>query len=143
VLNRFNVLNDPITFVDPFGLSYLVFDRAMNEISLYDKSDIRIGSWSAANNPCSGSEDFPEGKYPFSWHSPHKGAGPNSSFGSHGNYIFEVPRRSGMGVHSGRANEGGYQHCTKGCIRTIDEATSRMKETHKTDPLKQINVIGR
>ena len=61
---------------------------------------------------------------------------------SYGNFIFDVPGRTGMGVHSGRANDGGVNHPTNGCIRTKDQATSTIWNTHYGgDPLTQMEVI--
>jgi uncharacterized protein YgiM (DUF1202 family) len=47
-------------------------------------------------------------------------------YGSVANIVFQYPGRSGMGIHSGRANDkdklgrSGSEHCTMGCIRTTD-----------------------
>jgi len=61
-------------------------------------------------------------------------AGP---FGSYGNFVFDVPGRTGMGVHSGR---NGPQSRTQGCIRTTDDATRAIRDLHAIDPLTIITV---
>ncbi|MCP4346313.1 MAG: hypothetical protein GY795_12400 [Desulfobacterales bacterium] len=133
-------MNNPVNLRDPLGLSSLTFDRSDGTITLSDNAGNTVGSWEAANNVTEGSSEWPSGTYDFSWHSPHSGSDANSSFGSNGNFIFDVPDRSGMGTHSGRANQNGPQHVTNGCIRTTDEATQNILETHRNDQLTTITV---
>lgn len=75
-----------------------------------------------------------------SWYNAHTDLDTNSAYGSHGNFIFEVPGHEGMGVHSGRTDRGGPTYNTHGCIRTTDEATEQINQTHATDPLTTITV---
>jgi RHS repeat-associated protein len=119
--------NNPVNWVDPWGLSTLVFDRAAGRIYLDDSNGNEVGNW-------------PAGTYQYAYHTPHPESGVNDAYGSYGNYVFSVPNRSGMGVHSGRANQNGPQHPTNGCIRTTDDATDQIGQTHAVDPLTVLIV---
>jgi hypothetical protein len=127
-------------------MSSLVFSRAQKRIKLLRSNGAEVGTWHAENNAQSGAQPWPNGQYAFSWHSPHAGDDADSSYGSHGNFIFEVPGREGMGVHSGRKNVAdgrgnrGPAHVTDGCVRTTDECTGKIKEIHAGDPLKTITI---
>nr|WP_301288457.1 RHS repeat-associated core domain-containing protein [Natronospira proteinivora] len=142
------VLNDPINRIDPFGLSSLIYDDHVGVLTIISSSG-ESESYPAANNAQSSSAGpFPEGVFEFSWHSPHSGSGPSDPFGSYGNFIFEVPDRQGMGVHSGRegqcdlANQCGIDYSTNGCIRTSDDAMQKIHELHYGgDPIQNITVI--
>ncbi len=63
--------------------------------------------------------------------------GPDTKFGCFGNYMFDVPNRTCMGIHSGRASSTdsagrfGVQHETLGCIRTTDEAMKQIRDLVK------------
>jgi hypothetical protein len=76
----------------------------------------------------------------------HKGDPPQSPYGSHGIFIFDVPDREGMGVHSGREGvpdglgRSGFLHCTMGCVRTTDDAMAQLVTTHSTDPITAITI---
>lgn len=131
--------NNPLNRVDFDGLSDLRYNRATNTLMLKSGSGKIIGVWDANNNVISTASQFPLGESTFSWYSPHSGLGPNSAYGSYGNFIFDVEGHSGMGVHSGRENT---TDLTEGCIRTTDEATKTIKETHEGgDPLETIKVV--
>jgi len=128
-------------------MSFLKFSRSTKTIALFDQSGHLIGFWPAANNAQSSSDGpWPVGRYKFSWHSPHPGATAGSSYGINGNFIFMVPGRSGMGVHSGRsgstdgAGRKDHEYATDGCIRTTDAATSMIRRLHSTDKLTHIIV---
>ncbi|UGQ45401.1 RHS repeat-associated core domain-containing protein [Massilia endophytica] len=132
------VHNNPLGRVDPLGLSDIVFNRATGTITITDRSGNPVGTYPAANNTTSTSNGpWPNGTYPYSHHRPHPESGITGRFGSNGNFVFSVPGRSGMGVHSGR---GGPQSKTEGCIRTSDEATSFLRALHSTDPIQTITV---
>jgi RHS repeat-associated protein len=134
--------NNPLNWMDSFGLSSLVFDPSAGTLTLISGSGEQIGSWDAGNEVVTGTQPWPAGTHAFSWHNPHPESGPNDNFGSYGNFIFDVPGRTGMGVHSGRANDRGVNHPTNGCIRTTDQATSTIWNTHYGgDPLTQMEVI--
>ena len=123
-------LDDPVNGIDPEGLSYLVYDSSQGQLILMGDDMLEVGRWEAANNPDTGLAPYPAGSFRFSWWNPHPESGVNDKFGSYGNFIFDVPGREGMGVHSGRADSGGIEHGTKGCIRTIDDATRVIRDAH-------------
>lgn len=56
--------------------------------------------------------------------------------------IFNVPGRTGMGLHSGRANSGAQNHPTLGCIRTTDAAMGFVRNLITTDPVTSMTVIN-
>ena len=95
---------------------------------------------------CGTAGPFPLGTYTFSWYSRHPGGTANGRYGSYGNFIFEVPGRTGMGVHSGRAKQvdgagrKGTAYATNGCIRTTDAAMRVIANTHNSDPLATLTV---
>jgi hypothetical protein len=125
-------------------MSRLVYSRTNHTLTLYDGNGNQVGQWTAYNNTVSGAADMPMGTHDFSWYAPHPGGTANSSFGSNGNFIFEVPGRTGMGVHSGRGsatNNPGPQHPTNGCIRTTDAATQTIRGIHASDPLSTLTVL--
>ncbi|MDF3983949.1 L,D-transpeptidase [Luteibacter sp. PPL554] len=66
----------------------------------------------------------------------------NGPYGSHGIITFDVPGRTGMGLHSGRADRGAQNHPTLGCIRTTDAAMEAVRELERTDPVTSMNVIN-
>jgi hypothetical protein len=128
-------------------MSNLRFSRSDAKLQLASSDSVVIGTWAAANNVdsrCAGI--WPEGIYAFAYYVAHPGDPPNSAYGSHGIFIFDVPGREGMGVHSGREGlpdglgRRGVLHCTMGCIRTTDEATAQLLRTHAADPITSIAV---
>jgi RHS repeat-associated protein len=141
------VQNDPVNKIDPFGLSDLFYDSGSGTLTLYDSGGNVVGSWPASNNAASNSNGpWTSGTYDYLYHTPHPESGLNDSYGSNGNYVFDVPGRSGMGVHSGRANNCdkanrcGSAYATMGCIRTNDEATDLIGITNLYDPLMTITM---
>jgi hypothetical protein len=124
-------------------MSRLVFSRGSHKLVLYSCTGEQMDSWPAYSNTNPGTNEIPDGTYKFSWHSPHTGKTADSAFGSNGNFIFEVPGRIGIGIHSGRefsCVNPGPQHPTDGCIRTIDKATAKIREVHQRDPLALLTV---
>jgi hypothetical protein len=128
-------------------MSHLEFSRGGSKLQLVSGNNAVIGTWDAANNVdsrCAGI--WPNGTNTFAYYVAHPGDTPNSAFGSHGIFIFNVPGREGMGVHSGREGvpdglgRSGFLHCTIGCIRTTDEATAQLVRTHAVDPINSITV---
>jgi len=121
---------NPTRFVDPSGLSYLVFDRLSGRIKVYSRNGDDLGDYPAANNTGRRSNGpWPEGSFAYERFMPHH-EGPNSSFGSVGNFIFYVPERTDMGIHAGRKNRGGPMYPTLGCVRTTDEGTAAIYRVH-------------
>jgi hypothetical protein len=128
-------------------MSVLEFSRAGITLQLIGTNNSIIGRWDAANNVdsrCTG--QWPNGTYKFAYHVDHPGDSASSPFGAHGIFIFNVPGREGMGVHSGREGipdglgRKGFLHCTLGCIRTTDEAMTQLVRTHVLDPITSITV---
>ena len=135
------VKNNPLTSLDPFGLSSVVFDRATGGISVFDKDGGLLFRCDAANNTTRSSKGpWPLGVYPYAYHNNHP-ADPNGPFGSYGIYVFGVPGRPGLGLHSGRADKGGPEAKTLGCIRTDDDCMKKIQDLTGTDPLTRIAVI--
>jgi RHS repeat-associated protein len=129
---------NPITDIDPTGLSSIVFDRQGGRIDIFDAAGRFRFSCRAGNNVTPWANGpFPTGTYPFSHYNPHPQSGPTDAFGSHGIFIFKVPNRTGMGLHSGRR---GPESPTLGCVRTEDACMLDLKTLHKHDPVKSITV---
>jgi len=127
--------------------STLDYDGATHQLTL-TRGDGTVQRFPAANNPqrVSGGR-WPDGMYDYERHTDHSDDAPDSSYGSHGNYIFTVPGRDKMGVHSGRSNtpDGlgrlGVNHATLGCIRTTDEGTAAIRDVMTSDdPIAHITV---
>ena len=132
------VMNDPVNFVDPSGLSSISYSRSSGTITVSDSGGNTIGTYPAGNNTAKSSNGpWPDGKYDYSYHKSHPESNSTGPYGSNGNFVFDVPGRSGMGVHSGR---NGPESNTMGCIRTTDAATKAIGDLHKKDPLKSITV---
>jgi len=148
VFRRYHVLGDPVNWGDPWGLSKLVFDVSTGTLTVITKHGEEVGTFPASNNAASNSNGpFPKGTFPFSYYSRHVGEGPNDRYGSYGNFIFDVPGRTGMGVHSGRVGlcdklgRCGSDFATMGCIRTTDKATKKIMDLHLGgDPLTTLTV---
>lgn len=123
--------------MDFYGLSDLIFNRDSGTITVYTDHGA-VAQFPAGNNTTSTSGGpWPNGTYPYSHYNAHPESGPNDAYGSNGIFVFDVPGRSGMGVHSGRS---GPQSKTLGCVRTNDEATDFLRTLHETDPLKTLTV---
>ncbi len=121
--------------------SELTFYRgAGGRIELRNNRGALVGSWVARNNVMRSARPYPPGTWRFSHYNRHRDDNPNSAFGSYGIFVFDVPGRSGMGVHSGRANSGGPTHPTLGCIRTTDAAMRAILALHRTDPITRLVV---
>jgi RHS repeat-associated protein len=132
------VRGNPISRIDPLGLSDVTFDRGAGTITAYDNQGNQVGQYPAGNNTTSTSNGaWPDGTYDYSHYVPHPESGATGPYGSNGNFVFDVPGRTGMGIHSGRK---GPQSKTLGCVRTTDEATDFLKKLNQTDPLKTITV---
>ena len=131
---------NPILRVDPTGLSSVVFDRGAGTITVYSGTGSQVGQFPAANNVTSTSGGpWPNGTFAFSHYMAHPESSSTGPYGSNGNFVFNVPGRSGMGIHSGRS---GPQSKTLGCVRTTDDATGFLFDLHGSDPLTAITVMG-
>ena len=130
---------NPISRFDPLGLADAVFDSRSGTLTILDRNGAQIGQFPAGNNTTSNSNGrWPEGSFPYSHYSPHPTSGSTGPYGSNGNFVFDVPGRTGMGIHSGRK---GPQSKTEGCIRTTDQATDFLKNLNPQDPLNTITVF--
>lgn len=128
-------------------MSTLQFDRDSNKLTLLAGNGSVVGMWDAANNVDSHSEGiWPDGTCDFDHCNIHADDAPDSAYGSFGIIVFDVPGRTGMGVHSGREDEAdglgrvGYQYCTMGCVRTTDAAMEQLIATNRTDPITTIEI---
>jgi len=132
------VANNPVNWIDPLGLSSLTYDSGAGTLTLYDSSGNVVGQYPAGNNTVSNSNGpWPTGTYNYLYHTDHPESGPKGRYGSNGNFVFDVPGRTGMGVHSGRH---GPQSPTRGCIRTTDQGTQDISDLNSTDQLTTITV---
>jgi RHS repeat-associated protein len=147
--------NSPQQWTDPTGLSTAVFDRGDRTLTVFPGLGATVHgppspgvTFPAGNNTTSASNGpWPNGTYNFTWQAPHPESGANGSYGSNGNWIFDVPNRTGMGIHAGRAETTdarggrGTEHVTEGCIRTTDDGTDFIRELSGAgDPLSTLTV---
>lgn len=132
-------------------MSTLLFTKAAAQISLVDRAgSVLAGPFVAYNNVDSTSRGpWPPGTYRYIGHIQHTDmTDPEGAYGDYGILIFDVPGRSGMGVHSGRRDvpdglgQIGPKHCTMGCIRTTDEALAAFLLAASTDAFENITVVG-
>ena len=135
------VANNPINHIDPSGLTWLEYDPRRNIIYVHpggpDTQGPALGFPAANNASCK----WAPGMYGHSGYRRHPESGPNDGFGSYGIHYFGVPNRTWIGVHSGRANQGGPSHATLGCIRTTDEGMKYINDRHwGGDPIDYIFV---
>lgn len=120
------------------GLSSLHFSRGSGTITLIGSDGHHVGTFPAGNNTASNSNGpWPNGTYPYLYHVDHPESGEFGPYGSYGNYVFDVPNKIGMGVHSGRQ---GPNSKTMGCVRTTDEAVHAIEIMHAIDPLTSITI---
>ncbi len=139
---------NPLSWIDPYGLSSLQYNNKTHTLVVKNGSGKTVGTFPAANNAQSSSKGpFPAGTWNYDYYKPHPNSGVNGPYGSNGIFIFKVPNRSGLGVHSGRANSCdlagrcGVSHATNGCIRITDPATKLIKSLEQSgDKLTTITV---
>lgn len=155
--------NNPLKYVDPDGLSWVVFNRATNQISLYSQLlGASFGPYLASNNPQrrkkGGIERLRVGRYAFQdrrtprRHGAAGGDTFNGMFGEFGIFRLEPYRDSfgphdAVGIHAGRGNSTdlrgrrGYEYATNGCIRACADFMSVLVEVAAIDPLEGLDVI--
>jgi len=137
------VEGNPMSWVDPGGLSSITYDGQTHTITVTDSAGNTVGTFSANNKTTTTSSGpWPNGTVPYTYSNPHPESDANGPYGSHGIFVFNVPGRSGMGLHSGRANNGAQNHPTFGCIRTTDAAMSFIRDFVPGDPLTTMTVIN-
>src|SRR5262249_6243020 len=71
----------------------------------------------------------------------------NGSFGRFGilrlmPFSLNGVTHEGVGIHSGRANRGGADHPTNGCIRTTDDVMEALFYYIMNDPLVTVIVMN-
>jgi hypothetical protein len=133
-------------------MSTLVFDGAAHTLTLLDSAGQQVGQWHANNvvDHRATLRFVPNRTYHIidPTH-PHRHGGEADTLdGAYGRFgiIRLAPfnahghAHSGVGVHSGRANRGGADHATMGCIRTTDEAMEAIVRHMRVDPLHSITV---
>lgn len=142
--------NNPLKYVDPLGLSEVVFDRSDGTLTIIpDILVVPVQQFPAGNNTINpgGNPVVPEsngpapnGTFPIGPLIP-TGNDPNSAFGN-GFFPIDLPAqiplmpRTGVGLHSGRANRGGPAARTLGCVRTTDDAIDLLRR----DPPRIITI---
>ncbi|WP_406822817.1 RHS repeat-associated core domain-containing protein [Pseudomonas corrugata] len=134
---------NPVSWIDPSGLSSVSYDGQTHTITIRDNAGNTVGTYPANNNTTTTSNGpWPNGAFSFSGSNPHPESDTNGPYGSHGILLFHVPGRTGMGLHSGRANNGAQNHPTLGCIRTTDAAMGFIRNLITTDPVTSMTVIN-
>jgi RHS repeat-associated protein len=142
--------SSPLKYVDPYGLSSLIFDPLAHTLTVVNGEGQALEKFPAANNAQRSSRGpWPQGIYDYGYWVPHADGGVDGPYGSHGNNVFNVPGCSGCGVHSGRANStdlagrSGVNFATNGCIRTTDNATGLIRQLADAgDPLSGLTVTS-
>lgn len=124
-------LGNPVSLIDPTGLdswgatsgaatTNLAFSRSAGTVTATNQNGTVIGAYPAGNLTARSSKGpWPDGTYLPSHYNAHPESGPDGPYGSNGIIVFDVPDRSGMGLHSGRK---GPNSPTLGCVRTNDDA---------------------
>ena len=150
-INSYAYSNEnPISRVDPFGLSSLIYNPTTGTLTVVNGAGQTVGVFPAGNNPDSRSRGpLAPGDYSYLCPTTHPGDSVDSSFGSYGNQVFDVPGCVGCGVHSGRAystdgaGRSRVNYATFGCIRTTDTATGLMRQlTSSGDSLSGLMVTS-
>jgi RHS repeat-associated protein len=146
------VENDPVLWIDPFGLSRIVYDRSDGKIYVYPGTEETQGppqAFDAGNRNAKHSNvdpwkpeglgPAPNGTFPTETFKKTYG-GPNSDFGYGFIPIILPPGplgvRKGVGIHGGRVNRGGPTVGTNGCIRT----TEKGMQVLEADPPTKITI---
>ena len=128
-------------------MSKLTFRRDAGQIVLTSEHRL-VGIWDAHNDTTRNSGGpWANGIYLWSHYNPHIEAGLlpaalHSPYGSTGIHVFSVHGRPGLGVHAGRTLGKPFQlgGLTLGCIRVPTEAMYTINNTHRTDPLQEIEI---
>lgn len=84
---------------------------------------------------------FHHSEYQGNGPNPHPESGTNGPYGLHRIIIFNVPGRTGIGLHSGRANSGAQNHPTLVGIRTTDAAMGFVRNLITPAPATSMTAI--
>src|ERR1700736_5818938 len=133
-------------------MSTLVFDGTAHTLTLYDGQHQQVGQWHANNvvDHHATLRHVPNQEFQMVDQAhPHRHGGNedtlNGAYGRFGilrlqDFNANNHAHSGVGVHSGRANRGGADHATMGCIRTTDAAMEAITQYITNDPVRSITV---
>jgi hypothetical protein len=148
------ITSDPTDSSKVINMSSLSFNGNDQTITLFDAQGNQLGAWPANNvvDRTATMRFVPNQDYDIvDRNAPHTHGGeadtPNGPYGSFGIIRFEGfwadgVHHDGVGLHSGRADRGGADHATMGCIRTSDGAMQAISQHIATDPLTTITVHG-
>ena len=144
------VSSDPINWIDPVGLSELIYDRSNGELQVWPDDGVGPPQVFPAGNVTvnpTGDPLVPEslgpapnGTFPMG-ELIETGQDPCSSFGSAFIPIIlpvneSGQQRTGVGLHAGKNCKKGVDHPTNGCIRSTEEGLDALRN----DPPTQITI---
>lgn len=145
--------NNPITFIDPLGLSRLHFNSAVGIVILFDRNERRAAEYPAGNrttnpwgDPFSIDSNGPAPPGAYQLQTPIAEPHPSISYGPYFIPIGEIglfgsrldiARQRGIGIHGGRSGPGSR---TEGCIRLSNDNIIDIVEFHQIDPLTEISI---
>lgn len=144
-------LGNPISLIDPTGLdswgrtsgpatTSLAFSRDAGTVTATNQNGTVIGVYDAGNFVTRSSNGvWPDGTYSPSHYNAHPDSGATGPYGSHGIIVFNVPGRSGMGLHSGRK---GPNSPTLGCVRTTDDTMQYLVDRTLRGSLIDFMTVG-
>jgi RHS repeat-associated protein len=155
--------NNPLKYIDPDGHapSDVVYDGNTHTLTLIRSDGTVAGTWPAGNNVAihaprgegSGYTNGPiqNGTYEVraadqNGAQMHRGGTENSAYGPEGIVHVEGAQGAtgntlvGAGVHSGRADRGGPEALTAGCVRTTTDAVHTINQVAATDPVNTVTV---
>jgi len=117
--------NNPLTYLDPDGRSYLIFSQYSGQLYAYSGSGVLMGTFSAHNDVAKGKETFELGWFPCYGYNQHLDDSIDDSIDYYGFFSFRTINKEGkiaydMGVHAG--GKRGLKTKTNGCIRTTQDA---------------------
>jgi hypothetical protein len=133
-------------------MSTLVFDGLAHTLTLFNSQNRQVGQWHANNvvDHRATMRFVPNGSHAIIDQTrPHTHGDDsdtlNGAYGRFGiirmeEFTANNQSHTGVGIHSGRANRGGADHATMGCIRTTDEAMEAISRQMRNDPITSITV---
>jgi hypothetical protein len=133
-------------------MSTLVFNGAERTLTHFDSSGQQVGRWYANNvvDRRATMRFVPNNTFNIidQTHPHRHGSAVDTRNGAYGQFgIIRMQSFSadghahdGVGIHAGRANQGGEDHATMGCIRTSEAAMESIARHMRIDPLRSIAV---